>query len=95
MTPKQPIDFIKVESLRKHMLLTTSDLAGLLGVSRMTYYGWVRGQSLRQANDEKVRAMLRRLLTVMTEHHWPTPQVIAAAQAQRLELLKAVLEQIK
>jgi hypothetical protein len=39
--------------------------------------------------------MLRRLLTVMTEHHWPTPQVIAAAQAQRLELLKAVLEQIK
>lgn len=93
--PRAPLDFRKVESLRKHMLLTTSDLAGLLGVSRMTYYGWVRGAPLRQANDEKVRAMLRRLLTTMTEHHWPTPEVIAASQAQRLKLLKAVLEQVK
>lgn len=93
--PRTPIDFRKVEALRKHMLLTTSDLAGLLGVSRMTYYGWVRGTPLRQANDDRVRVMLKRLLTVMTEHHWPTPQVIAAGQKQRLELLKEVLEQVK
>lgn len=93
--PRTPLDFRKVEALRRHMLLTISDFAGLLGVSRMTYYGWVRGQPLRQANDEKVRVMLRRLLTTMTEHYWPTPEVIAATQAQRLELLKAVLEQVK
>jgi DNA-binding XRE family transcriptional regulator len=46
MTPK-PLDFRKVEALRKHMLLTTSDMSELLKVSRMTYYGWVKGKPLR------------------------------------------------
>lgn len=90
MTPKS-IDFAKVEALRKHMLLTTSDMSGLLGVSRMTYYGWVRGKPLRKSNDEAVRTMLRRLLAIMTDHAWPMPEVIAAAQPQRLERLKQLL----
>ena len=91
MTPKQPLDFSKVEALRKHMLLTTADMADLLGVSRMTYYGWVRGKPLRKANDEVVRAMLRKLLDVMTTHHWPMPEVIAATQKQRKERLLEIL----
>jgi DNA-binding transcriptional regulator YiaG len=81
MTPK-PLDFTRVEALRKHMLLTTSDMSELLGVSRMTYYGWVKGKTLRKANDAAVRAMLKRLLAVMTEHNWPMPEVIAADQKQ-------------
>lgn len=92
MTPK-PLDFAKVEALRKHMLLTTSDMAELLGVSRMTYYGWVRGKTLRKANDEAVRAMLKRLLAVMTDHSWPTPEVIAADPRQRKERLVEILNQ--
>lgn len=92
MTPKPPLDFVKVEALRRHMLLTTSDMAGLLGVSRMTYYGWVKGKSLRPANDESVRAMLRRLLDVMTRHGWPMPEVIASTQKQRRERLDQILK---
>lgn len=92
MTPK-PLDFTKVEALRKHMLLTTSDMSGLLGVSRMTYYGWVKGKSLRKANDEAVRAMLKRLLAVMTDYGWPMPEVIAAEQKQRKERLLEILNQ--
>lgn len=95
MTPKQPLDFAKVESLRRHMLLTTTDMSKLFGVSRMTYYGWVRGQALRPSNDQTVRNMLRRLLTVMNTHHWPTPDVIAATQRGRFEKLNAVLVEIK
>lgn len=91
MTPKQPLDFSKVEALRKHMLLTTADMADLLGVSRMTYYGWVRGKTLRKANDDVVRGMLRKLLDVMTAHHWPMPEVIAATQKQRKERLLEIL----
>lgn len=91
MTPKSPLNFGKVEALRKHMLLTISDMAELLGVSRMTYYGWVRGKSLRKSNDESVRTMLRRLLAVMTEHGWPMPDVIASDQKQRKERLMAIL----
>jgi DNA-binding XRE family transcriptional regulator len=91
MTPKSPLNFGKVEALRKHMLLTISDMAELLGVSRMTYYGWVRGKSLRKSNDESVRTMLRRLLAVMTEHGWPMPDVIASDQKQRKERLMTIL----
>lgn len=92
MTPK-PLDFGRVEALRKHMLLTTSDMSELLGVSRMTYYGWVKGRTLRRSNDEAVRAMLKRLLAVMTEHGWPMPEVIASTQKQRKERLLAILNQ--
>ena len=95
MTPKPPLDFAKVEALRRHMLLTTSDMASLLGVSRMTYYGWVKGRALRRSNDESVRAMLRRLLDVMTRHSWPTPEVIASDQKQRKERLVAILNSDK
>jgi len=92
MTPK-PLDFTKVEALRRHMLLTTQDMSELLGVSRMTYYGWVKGKPLRKSNDEAVRSMLKRLLAVMTEHGWPMPEVIAADQKQRKERLLELLNQ--
>jgi DNA-binding transcriptional regulator YiaG len=91
MTPKPTLDFSRVEALRKHMLLTTSDMSELLGVSRMTYYGWVKGKPLRESNDKSVRIMLRKLLDVMTQHNWPTPEVIASDQKQRKERLVAVL----
>jgi DNA-binding transcriptional regulator YiaG len=92
MTPKT-LDFAKVEALRRHMLLTTQDMSELLGVSRMTYYGWVKGKPLRKSNDEAVRSMLKRLLAVMTEHGWPMPEVIAADQKQRKERLLELLNQ--
>lgn len=93
MTLKPALDFSKVEALRKHMLLTASDMAVLLGVSRMTYYGWVRGKPLRKSNDAAVRAVLKKLLTVMSDYKWPTPEVIAMEQPQRMQRLKDVLEQ--
>jgi len=95
MTPKQSLDFTKVEALRKHMLLTTIDMASLLGVSRMTYYGWVRGKPIRKSNDEYVRLMLKKLLSVMTEHQWPTPEVIAMEQPQRKQRLVEILDTLQ
>jgi DNA-binding XRE family transcriptional regulator len=94
MTPNT-LDFSKVEALRKHMLLTTSDMSELLGVSRMTYYGWVKGKPLRSANDEKVRRLLRQMLTLIRDHHWPPPDVIAAEQKQRKQRLVEMLEQLQ
>lgn len=95
MTPKPPLDFTRVEALRKHMLLTTTDMSELLKVSRMTYYGWVQGKSLRKTNDESVRAMLRKLLSVMTDHGWPMPEVIGSDQKQRKQRLDAILDSNK
>ncbi len=90
MTNIPPLNFTKVEALRKHMLLTTGNMAELLGVSRMTYYGWVKGKSIRKKNDEKVRDTLRNLLALMTEG-WPQPEVIAIEQKQRFQRLLEIL----
>lgn len=90
MTNIPPLNFTKVEALRKHMLLTTGNMAELLGVSRMTYYGWVKGKSIRKKNDEKVRDTLRELLRVMSEG-WPQPEVIAIEQKERFQRLLEIL----
>ena len=87
------IDFTKVEALRKHMLLTVQDMSDLFGVTRATYYGWLRGKPIRKSNDATVRVMLKRLLAVMTEHSWPMPEVIAVDQKQRKERLQQLLNQ--
>jgi DNA-binding XRE family transcriptional regulator len=87
-----PLDFKKVEALRKHMLLTTKNMAELLEVSRMTYYGWVKGKVVRRKNDERVRDMLKKLLAVM-EKGWPMPNIIAMEQKLRFEKLLEVLEE--
>lgn len=91
MTNPQPIDFTKVETLRRHMLLTTGDMSKLFGVSRMTYYGWVKGKPIRKTNDANVRRMLKKLLNIMGEHHWPTPDVIVANSKERMQRLTELL----
>jgi DNA-binding transcriptional regulator YiaG len=87
------VDFEKVEALRKHMMLTVNDMAGLMGVSRMTYYSWVRGATPRPGNIAGVKLMLRRLLAIMTEHSWPTQEVIIMSQPERVAYLKELLDQ--
>lgn len=89
----EPLDFTLVEALRRHMLLTVQDMAELLGVSRMTYYGWTKGKPLRRKNQLYVRQMLKRLLAAMSDHGWPTPEAIAAVPRRRRDLLIALLNQ--
>mgnify|MGYP000244673105 CR=1 FL=1 len=91
MTNVPPLDFTKVEALRKHMLLTTANMAELLEVSRMTYYGWVKGKPIRKKNDEKVREILRQMLTLMSDG-WPQPEIIALEQKYRFQRLLEILD---
>lgn len=92
MTEHSPVDFQKVESLRRHMLLNTQDMAQLLGVSRVTYYNWVKGKPVRRSNVATVKQTLRGLLNVMTTYSWPPPHVIAMEPKQRLEKLLELLK---
>ena len=92
MTKNPPLNFKKVEALRKHMLLTTSNMAELLGVSRMTYYGWVKGKPVRKKNDDKVRDILRKMLSILNDG-WPQPEVIALEQKQRFERLLEIFKE--
>lgn len=86
------LDFAKVEALRKHMLLTTANMAELLGVTRTTYYAWLKGKPIRRNNEQKAKAMLKKLLAVMTDYGWPMPEIIAANQKQRMERLREILD---
>ena len=90
MTPKA-IEFDKVETMRKHMLLTTAQMATLFGVSRVTYHSWVKGSAIRKANEAKVKSTLRHLLHVMTTHNWPSPDVVGMESKQRMEKLRTLL----
>ena len=90
MTNRAPLDFKKVEALRRHMLLTTSNMAELLKVSRMTYYGWVKGKPVRRKNHDRVITSLRSLLKIM-EDGWPQPIIIALEQKDRYKQLLELL----
>lgn len=93
MTPNKPIDFTKVEALRRHMLLTIGDMATILGVSRTAYYKWLNGGALRKNKEADVRVKLRHLLAIMTDHGWPTPEIIGMEPALRLPRLVALLRE--
>ena len=86
----KPLDFTKVEALRRHMLLSIRFISMFLGVSRMTYYGWLKGKPLRKSNDAKVREKLRQLLDIMKEG-WPQPDVIALESVARRQRLLELL----
>ena len=87
------IQFDKVESLRKHMLLTIKDMSCLLKVTRMTYYSWIKGGPIRKSNDKKVRGILKKLLDIMVKYEWPSPSVIALEPRERREKLLKLLEE--
>lgn len=87
-----PLDFTKVEVLRKHMLLTIENMCTLFDVTRMSYYGWLKGRPPRKSNDAQVRRVLKQLLAVMTDHQWPMPDVIGANQKERFRLLMEILQ---
>jgi len=72
--------------------LTTSNMAELLEVSRMTYYGWVKGKPVRQKNDDKVREILRKMLSILNDG-WPEPQIIALEQKERFKRLLEIFKE--
>lgn len=83
--------FDKIDALRRHMLLTHTQMARLLGVSRVTYYNWKRAGAPADRNAAKTRATLKELLRVMTEHEWPTPEVVAMDPDDRLIALQKLI----
>jgi len=89
MTHK-PLDLKKIEVLRRQMMLTVGNFTELLGVSRATYYNWLKAHEMRHDNHAKMVATVRTLLAIMVDHNWPTPDVIGMAQRDRFTKLKEI-----
>jgi len=87
------LNFEKVEVLRRHLMLTTTEMAEVFGVSRITYYNWVNGTPLRAKNLANAKKVIRKLVAVVKEYSWPTEEVRQLDQKQRLQRLLALLEQ--
>lgn len=90
--PPHGVDFAKVEMLRRHMLLSVSDMAKVFGVSRVTYYSWVRGGKIRMTNIPKVKRTLKKLLAIL-QAGWPDDKVLAMTQTERVDHLLELLSQ--
>ena len=83
----------EVEALRKRMLLTISNMAEVLGVSRQGYYDWRNGRTIRPAREKEVRVRLKKLLNVMLAHDWPNPAVLDMEPDERFKHLTALLDE--
>jgi hypothetical protein len=94
MTDLPKLDIAKVERLRVKMLLTKTQMADLLGISRMHYYTLLeasasgREEEMRRATREKVRYGLVRLLTVVQKHQWPSEEHVNIPTRKRFARLK-------
>ena len=75
-----PVDFAKVEILRKRMGLSTMDMAAALKVSRMTYYLWVRGSKPRKPQLDRANKVLRVLLEAYQGESWDETRSLPAAK---------------
>lgn len=90
MTMPKPIDFAKVEVLRQRLSLSTMDMAEAMSVSRMTYYLWVRGGNMREAQARRVRKVVRVLLDLLKDKRWFEEVVPSGPKERRKRLLALV-----
>jgi hypothetical protein len=75
------------------MMLSASDMAQALGVSRISYHNWVGGMYPRKKNEDAVKHLVRKLITVMQLHDWPNEEVRRLPSKERSARLLALLQQ--
>ena len=83
----KPINFVGVEALREHLMLTTMHMAKVLDTTRVTYAGWIGGKPMRGSNKAKVRAKLKVLTQIVKAGEWPSDSVKAMTSVARLDSL--------
>lgn len=91
MTNKAGFNFQSVENLRKSMLITTRDMADLLGVSRMSYYSWLRDKPLSEKSLSRMKPRLRKMLQIVADHGWPRPEEIVMTSKDRAAKLRGLM----
>jgi hypothetical protein len=91
-TEKKLIKFSRIDDLRRHMLLSVTDMVRLLGVSRVTYYNWRTVGHLPDRSSTYTKKVLKDLLRIMVEHEWPSPPIIAMTPAERFEELQKLIK---
>lgn len=89
----KPLEFAKIDALRRHMLLTVQSMVIILGTTRVSYYNWLKGTKMRKKTAEHMRRVAR-LLVVCIQNGWPNDAVYVATQPQRLQMLQERLKEL-
>lgn len=92
LTMHEPVNFAVVERIRKHTLLSVTDLCAMLGVSRMSYSRWMRGGQPRPDIAELINKKVRELSLAIQEDDFPTPEIAALSRGERLNRLLDLLK---
>jgi len=88
-----PINFDLIDKLGTKMLLRTKDKAMLFCVSRMTYNRWVNGKAAPHGpKSEFILDLTRRLMVLVMNKGWPSPDVVAMKGDERYQRLLEELE---
>ena len=85
------IDFDKVETLRKHLLLSKTHMAEVLGVTRVSYHQWLLNTRPTRKSIDKLKVSLQKIIEVMTAENWPDTEVLGMSSARRKEHLLALM----
>lgn len=92
MTSKKgTIDINKIEALRTAMMLTNTQMASVLGVSRITYYNWRNGASISRESEYAAKAAIRKLAGLYVSGTWSTPDIRVMTGKKRFEYLQSLL----
>lgn len=93
-TTAKPLDFEKIDALRRHMLLTVDSFVKLAKTSRVSYYNWMKGQPIRPTTAARVRKVVRSFAELASDGAWPNAAVYVATQAERLKMMQETLENL-
>lgn len=94
MTSKA-IDIAKIEALRQALLLSATEMAMLLGVSRITYYNWRNGAGISQNSAYAARGTIKKLAGIYMAGLWPLPDSHKLTSKKRFSCLLALMEEPK
>jgi|TARA_R110000868_G_scaffold21613_11_gene89461 DNA-binding XRE family transcriptional regulator len=80
-----------MEECRTNLKLRVVDMAKVIGVSRITYYKWMKGGNMRHTTLTGVEAILRKITHIMREQHWPSGPEMTISSERRAERLLSLL----
>lgn len=90
------LNFRDVDQFRKtRLLISAKRMSEFFGVSRMTYYRWVKHGDVQERFDARNREVMTQLISFCREHNWPDADTRKLTQAQRYDKLTALLENNK
>lgn len=92
------VSFDDIENMRRQCGLTAAEFCEVLGVSRASYYAWLRGGEIRNSNKNRLLQFVSKLEALSASAHWHeisrSLHSKNLASRQKIELLLRTIEEL-